>query len=68
MAPLFALTVFVYPLVLALLCLGAGLLVDRCSGASCPRALLLSVGAAALIALSQLITYVAGARAGHARI
>jgi hypothetical protein len=54
---LFALTLFAYPLALALLCLGAGLLVDRCSGRFLPAALLPSVGAAALIALSQLSTY-----------
>ncbi|HTA06537.1 MAG TPA: hypothetical protein VK774_09260, partial [Solirubrobacteraceae bacterium] len=53
---MFALTVFVYPLVLALLCLGAGLAVDRCSGRWLPIALLPSVGAAALVALSQLST------------
>ncbi len=47
----------VYPLALALLCAGAGLLVDRCSGRFLPAALLPSVGAAALIALSQLSTY-----------
>ncbi len=46
----------VYPLALALLCLGAGLLIDRCSGRFLPAALLPSVGAAALIALSQLST------------
>jgi hypothetical protein len=54
---LFALTVLVYPLALALLCLGAGLLIDSCSGRFLPAALLPSVGAAALIALSQLSTY-----------
>ncbi|HEY1451397.1 MAG TPA: hypothetical protein VGF47_10640, partial [Solirubrobacteraceae bacterium] len=53
---MFALTVFAYPLVLALLCLGAGLAVDRCSGRWLPVALLPSVGAAALVALSQLST------------
>jgi hypothetical protein len=56
---LFALTLFSYPLALALLCLGAGLLVDRCSGRFLPAALLPSVGAAALIALSQLSTWIA---------
>jgi hypothetical protein len=56
-ARLFALTLFAYPLALALLCLGAGLFVDRCSGRFLPAALLPSVGAAALIALSQLSTY-----------
>jgi hypothetical protein len=58
MAPLFALTVFAYPLVLALLCLGAGLAVDRSSGRFLPTALLPSIGAAALIALSQLSTWI----------
>jgi hypothetical protein len=58
MARLFALTVFAYPLALALLCAGAGLLIDRCSGGFLPAALLPCVGAAALIALSQLSTYV----------
>ncbi|MFI4990166.1 MAG: hypothetical protein ACHQHO_04540 [Solirubrobacterales bacterium] len=55
---MFALTVFAYPLVLALLCLGAGLAVDRCGGGFLPVALLPSVGAAALIALSQLSTWI----------
>jgi hypothetical protein len=58
MAPLFALTVFAYPLVLALLCLGVGLAVDRCAGRFLPLALAPSVGAAALIALSQLSTWI----------
>jgi hypothetical protein len=55
---LFALTVLAYPLALALLCVGAGLLIDRCCGGFLPAALLPGVGAAALIALSQLSTYV----------
>jgi hypothetical protein len=46
-----------YPCVLAALCAGAGLLVDRLSGRFLPPALLLTVGGAALIALSQLSTY-----------
>ena len=54
---MFALTLLAYPLALALLCLGAGLFVDRCSGRFLPAVLLPSVGAAALIALSQLSTY-----------
>jgi len=58
MARLFALTVFAYPLVLALLCLGAGLVVDRCSGRFLPLALLPAIGAAALVALSQLSTWI----------
>lgn len=54
---MFALTTLVYPVALALLCVGAGLLVDRCSGRWLPGLLLPTVGAAALIALSQLATY-----------
>jgi hypothetical protein len=60
MARLFALTVLAYPLALALLCAGAGLLVDCCSDSFLPAALVPVVGAAALIALSQLTTYVPG--------
>ncbi len=56
---MFVLTTLVYPVVLALLCVGAGLLVERCSGWRLPALLLPSLGAAALIALSQLTTYVA---------
>ena len=50
---------FAYPLALALLCAGAGLLIDRASGGFLPAALLPAVGAAMLIALSQLSTYAA---------
>jgi hypothetical protein len=56
---MFVLTTLVYPVVLALLCLGGGLLVDRASGGGLPAMLLLTVGGAALIVLSQLSTYVA---------
>ena len=56
---MFVLTTLVYPLVLAALCIGAGLLVDRCCGGWLPALLLPSVGAAGLIGLSQLTTYVA---------
>jgi hypothetical protein len=55
---MFIANALVYPLVLALLCAGAGLLTDRLSGGVLPGALLVVVGAAALIALSQLSTYV----------
>lgn len=58
MARLFALTVLVFPLVLALLCLGAGLAVDAAAGRFLPLALLPAVGAAALVAISQLCTWV----------
>jgi hypothetical protein len=54
---MFALTTLAYPAVLLLLCAGAGLLVDRLSGSWLPAVLLPAVGAAALIALSQLSTY-----------
>ncbi|HXW59870.1 MAG TPA: hypothetical protein VEJ23_10380 [Solirubrobacteraceae bacterium] len=57
---MFLLTVIVYPLVLALLCAGAGVLVDRASGGALCGPLLVPVGAAALIALSQLTTYIPG--------
>ncbi len=56
---MFVLTTLVYPAVLAALCLGAGLLVDRLTGRWVPAPLLLVVGAAALIGLSQLTTYAA---------
>jgi hypothetical protein len=55
---MFMLTALVYPCVLALLCAGAGLLVDRLTGEWLPGMLLLVVGAAALIAVSQLSTYI----------
>ncbi|MGO9760345.1 MAG: hypothetical protein ACLP1Q_03660, partial [Solirubrobacteraceae bacterium] len=54
---MFLATALLYPCVLAALCAGAGLLVDRLSGGFLPTSLLLTVGAAALIALSQLSTY-----------
>jgi hypothetical protein len=56
---MFVLTTLVYPVVLASLCLGGGLLVDRASGSVVPAMLLLTSGAAALIVVSQLTTYVA---------
>ncbi len=55
---MFFTTVFVYPVVLGLLCVGTGLLVDRISGVFLPVALLAAVGAAGLVAISQLATYV----------
>jgi hypothetical protein len=55
---MFLATVLLYPCVLAVLCAGAGLLADRASGRLLPAPLLLSVGAATLIAVSQLTTYV----------
>jgi hypothetical protein len=56
---MFVLTTLVYPVVLALLCIGAALLVDRASGGFLPGMLFPTVGAAALIVVSQLSTYVA---------
>ena len=58
---MFALTTLVYPVVLAVLCIGAGLLVDRSCGGWLPGLLLPAVGGAALIAVTQLMTYVAPA-------
>jgi hypothetical protein len=54
---MFALATLLYPCVLALLCAGAGLLVDRVSGGFLPGALLPAIGAATLIGVSQLTTY-----------
>jgi hypothetical protein len=54
---MFVLTTLVYPALLAGLFLGAGLLVDRFTGSFLPGALLPVLGAAALIAVSQLGTY-----------
>jgi hypothetical protein len=55
---MFVLTTLVYPVVLALLCLGGALLVDRASDGLLPAMLFPAVGAAALIVLSQLSTYI----------
>jgi hypothetical protein len=55
---MFVLTALVYPCVLALLCVGAGLLADRASGGWLPGMLLPVVGAGTLIAVSQLSTYI----------
>jgi hypothetical protein len=54
---MFVLTTLVYPVVLALLCIAAALLVDRLCGWEMPAVLLPVVGAATLIAVSQLSTY-----------
>jgi hypothetical protein len=54
---MFVATALLYPCALAALSIGAGLAVDRASGAFLPACLLVPVGAAALIALSQLTTY-----------
>jgi len=52
----FVLTALLYPCVLGLLCVGGGLLVDRLSGSELPPVLLPVLGAAVLIAASQLST------------
>jgi hypothetical protein len=54
----FVATTLLYPGALALLSIGAGLLVDEIAGRFMAPALLVSVGVAALIAVSQLITFV----------
>jgi hypothetical protein len=54
--PMFVLTAIVYPCALAVLAVGAGLLVDRASGRFLPAVLLPAVGVAALIGVSQLTT------------
>jgi hypothetical protein len=56
---MFVLTTLVYPVVLALLFGGAGLLVDRASGAVLPWMLIPTAGAAASIVASQLTTFAA---------
>jgi hypothetical protein len=53
---MFILTTVVYPCLLEILCVGAGLLVDRLCGRYIPAVLLPALGAALLIALSQLAT------------
>jgi hypothetical protein len=55
---MFVLTTLVYPVVLALLCVGTGLLIDRVSGSVLPMMLLPTIGMAGLIVASQLSTYV----------
>ncbi|HEX3519565.1 MAG TPA: hypothetical protein VHT29_11085 [Solirubrobacteraceae bacterium] len=54
---MFIATALLYPCVLAALCLGTGLLVDRVAGRFLAASLLLPIGAAGLIAASQLCTY-----------
>lgn len=53
---MFLATTLLYPCVLATLSIGSGLLLERGSGAPLAHALLIPVGAAGLIALSQLST------------
>jgi hypothetical protein len=53
---MFLLTVFVYPIVLAVLCGGAGLLLDRASGRVLPSLLLPIAGIATLVGVTQLCT------------
>ncbi|MEA2150677.1 MAG: hypothetical protein QOD69_2507, partial [Solirubrobacteraceae bacterium] len=53
---MFLLSWILYPAVLAALCLGCGLLVDRLAARSLPRALLLPVGFAAIVVIATLLT------------
>ena len=46
-----------FPAVLGLICAGHGLLVDRLAGGRLPGVLVVPVGLAALIVVSQLTTY-----------
>jgi hypothetical protein len=55
---MFIATTLLYPCILALLCIGTGLLVDRLCGRVLAAPLLIAVGAATLIGASQLITFV----------
>jgi hypothetical protein len=54
---MFILTTLVYPVTLEALCVGTGLLIDRFCGRFVPAVLLPAIGAAGLIAVSQLTTY-----------
>lgn len=54
---MFALSWILYPLVLAVLCLGCGLLVDRLERRAIPPALLLPVGFALVVVLATLLTF-----------
>jgi len=58
---MFVLTTLVYPCVLALLCMGAGLAVDRMSGGYLPGALLPAVGAGIEKIQPEILFYVGGA-------
>ena len=53
---MFLLSWILYPVALAALCLGCGLLVDRVAQRSIPRALLLPAGFAAVVVLATLLT------------
>jgi hypothetical protein len=56
----FVLSALAYPAVLAALCLGGGLAVDRLSGGWVPGVLLPAVGAGALIGVAEITTFVPG--------
>jgi hypothetical protein len=53
----YLLAVFVFPLLLAVLSLGAGLLVQRLAGVVLPALLLVPLGFAAIVGVSQLTTW-----------
>jgi len=57
---MFVLSSLVYPAVVALLCAGAGLAVDRAAGQVLPGPLVAPLGLAALIAVAELTTYAPG--------
>jgi hypothetical protein len=54
---MFAHSWLVFPVVLAVLCLGCGLLLARAAGPSLPRVLLLPAGLAVVVALAVLLTF-----------
>jgi hypothetical protein len=56
--PVYLATTLLYPCALVALCLGTGLLVERAAGERIAAGLLLPLGAAGLIAVSQLMTLV----------
>jgi len=57
---MFVLSALVYPLVLAVLCGGAGLAVDRAAGGVLPGALIPVAGLAGLVVVAELATHVPG--------
>ncbi|MGB2710520.1 MAG: hypothetical protein WBC33_03325, partial [Conexibacter sp.] len=53
----FLLAVIVFPLLLAVLSLGAGLLVERAAGLALPALLLVPLGFAAIVGVTQATTW-----------
>jgi len=54
---MYVLVLIIYPLVLTVLALGAGLLIDRALGNALPASLLIVIGLAVLVCVSALSTY-----------